>query len=122
MERGRITKERILDTAQTLVLDKGFAATSIDDIITATGVTKGAFFHHFRSKGDLAHRLVERFAANDFALFDEWDRRAEALSEFRSVVGVAARAAQLPTEPDKKVRRLMESRAAARRRSFYFRV
>lgn len=81
MERGRITKERILDTAQTLVLDKGFAATSLDDIIKATGVTKGAFFHHFRSKGDLAHRLVERFAANDFALFDEWDRRAEALSD-----------------------------------------
>jgi TetR/AcrR family transcriptional regulator, transcriptional repressor for nem operon len=81
MARGHDTKERILETAQTLVLEKGFSGTSLDDIIKATGVTKGAFFHHFSSKGELAHRLVERFAENDFAMFDEWDRRAEALSD-----------------------------------------
>ena len=74
--RGTDTKERILDTAEALVLEKGFSATSLDDIISATGLTKGAFFHHFRSKSDLARKLVERFAANDFALFDEWSRRA----------------------------------------------
>ncbi len=79
--RGQDTKERILDTAQTLVLDKGFSATSLDDIIKAAGLTKGAFFHHFRSKGDLARKLVERFADNDFELFDEMDRRAEALAD-----------------------------------------
>jgi len=81
MARGQDTKDKILDTAQSLVMAKGFSATSLDDILKAAGVTKGAFFHHFQSKGDLAHRLVERFAANDFAMFDEWDRRAEALSE-----------------------------------------
>jgi len=80
-ERGQDTKERILATAQTLVLDKGFSATSLDDIIKSTGVTKGAFFHHFRSKGDLAINLVERFAENDFQLFDEFDARADALSD-----------------------------------------
>ncbi len=80
-DRGHDTKERILDAAQTQVLEKGFAATSIDDILKATGVTKGAFFHHFRSKSDLARQLVERFADNDFQMFDEWDRRAEALAD-----------------------------------------
>ncbi len=80
-DRGEITKERIFDAAQTQVLEKGFAATSIDDIIKATGMTKGAFFHHFRSKSDLARQLVERFADNDFKMFDEWDRRAEALAD-----------------------------------------
>jgi TetR/AcrR family transcriptional repressor of nem operon len=79
--RGTDTKERILDTAEALVLEKGFSATSLDDIISATGLTKGAFFHHFRSKSDLARKLVERFAANDFALFDEWSRRAETLAD-----------------------------------------
>jgi TetR/AcrR family transcriptional repressor of nem operon len=81
MARGQDTKERILESAQSLVLEKGFSGTSLDDIIKSTGVTKGAFFHHFKSKGDLAHRLMERFAANDFAMFDEWDRRAETLSD-----------------------------------------
>ena len=79
--RGQDTKERILGTAQTLVLDKGFSATTLDDIIRSAGVTKGAFFHHFSSKSDLAKKLVERFAAMDFSAFDEWDRRADALGE-----------------------------------------
>jgi TetR/AcrR family transcriptional repressor of nem operon len=81
MEQGRSTKDRILDSAQTIVLEKGFSATSLDDILKATGVTKGAFFHHFRSKADLAHKLVERFAEQDFAAFEEWNRRADTLAE-----------------------------------------
>ena len=36
---------------------------------------------HFQSKSDLAQKLIERFAANDFAMFDEWDRRADALAD-----------------------------------------
>ncbi len=81
MERGQDTKKRILDSAQRLVLERGFSATSLDNIIQETGVTKGAFFHHFRSKADLAEQLIERFAEYDFAMFDEWDRRANALSD-----------------------------------------
>lgn len=80
-ERGQDTKGRILDTAQSLMLEKGFSGTSIDDILKGAEVTKGAFFHHFRSKADLARSLVERFAEMDFALFDEWDRRSEALAD-----------------------------------------
>ncbi len=79
--RGHDTKKHILKEAQALVLGRGFSATSLDNIIQAAGVTKGAFFHHFDSKNDLAHQLIERFAELDFALFDEWDRRAEALSD-----------------------------------------
>ncbi len=81
MAKGEDTKNRILEMAQSLVMEKGFSATSLDDILKAAGVTKGAFFHHFQSKADLAQKLVERFAASDFAMFEEWDRRAEALSE-----------------------------------------
>lgn len=80
-ERGQDTRTRILDTAQALVLEKGFAATSLDDIIKATGLTKGAFFHHFRSKADLAQKLIGRFAENDFAIFAEWSRTADALAD-----------------------------------------
>ena len=50
MERGHDTKERILDTSQALILENGFAATSLHNILKTTGVTKGAFFHHFDSK------------------------------------------------------------------------
>ncbi len=68
--KGADTRERILDAAQALVLARGFAGTALDDILDGTGLTKGAFFHHFRSKGELGRALVERWAENDFAMFE----------------------------------------------------
>jgi AcrR family transcriptional regulator len=73
--KGTETKDRILDTAKGSAAGRGFAATSLDDIISATGLTK-VRSSTTRSKADLARKLVERFAANDFQLFDDWERRA----------------------------------------------
>ncbi len=47
-------RTKLLDAAMTLVREKGYAGTSIDDLCKAAGVTKGAFFHHFASKEALA--------------------------------------------------------------------
>ncbi len=47
-------KEKILDAALSVIRAKGYSATSVDDLCAAAGVTKGAFFHHFKSKEDLA--------------------------------------------------------------------
>ena len=69
-----------MDTAQDLILEQGFAGTSLDAILDGVGVTKGAFFHHFRSKQALAHALVERFAEADRALLRRTLERAERLS------------------------------------------
>jgi TetR/AcrR family transcriptional regulator, transcriptional repressor for nem operon len=76
---GARTRTAIMDAAQDLILQQGFAATSIDQIIERTGVTKGAFFYHFKSKSDLAHSLVERYAAVDAAHLERTLDRAEKL-------------------------------------------
>ncbi|MDN5765086.1 MAG: TetR/AcrR family transcriptional regulator [Humibacillus sp.] len=68
---GSSTRERILDAAERLVIDNGFAATSVDRVIADASSSKGAFFHHFQSKNDLAKALVERYAAADRAHLDE---------------------------------------------------
>jgi TetR/AcrR family transcriptional repressor of nem operon len=47
-------REKILDAAVAVIRAKGYAATTVDDLCGKAGVTKGAFFHHFRSKDDLA--------------------------------------------------------------------
>src|SRR5687767_7290505 len=47
-------KDKLLEAAVHVVRQKGYAATSVDDLCEAAGVTKGAFFHHFESKEDLA--------------------------------------------------------------------
>jgi TetR/AcrR family transcriptional repressor of nem operon len=59
------TRERILDAAQALILDHGFGSTTVEAVVGRAGITKGAFFHHFRSKSDLARTLIDRFAAMD---------------------------------------------------------
>jgi TetR/AcrR family transcriptional repressor of nem operon len=47
-------RDKILAAALSVIRTKGYAATSVDDLCAAAGVTKGAFFHHFKSKDDLA--------------------------------------------------------------------
>jgi TetR/AcrR family transcriptional regulator, transcriptional repressor for nem operon len=74
------TRTRIMDAAEALILDHGFAGTTVDSVIRKAGVTKGAFFHHFASKALLGHALVERFAAADAELFEHEMQRAERLS------------------------------------------
>lgn len=60
--------------------EQGFAATSIDAVIERAGVTKGAFFHHFRSKAALGLALVQRFAERDEKILDHFVTRVEKLS------------------------------------------
>jgi TetR/AcrR family transcriptional regulator, transcriptional repressor for nem operon len=67
---GSATRERILDTAERLMTDQGYNATSLDQVIAASSSSKGAFFHHFRSKADLAMRLVERYVVSDLSHLD----------------------------------------------------
>ncbi len=55
------TKENLLDAAEQLMLAKGFVATTLDQICAAAGVTKGSFFHYFKSKEDLGKAVLERF-------------------------------------------------------------
>jgi len=78
---GTATKQRILETAERLVIENGFAATSIDEVIAASATSKGAFFHHFESKLDLARSLVARYAAADIEQLNRAVAEAEATTD-----------------------------------------
>lgn len=56
-------KTKLLDTALSVIRAKGYSATPVDDISQAAGVTKGAFFHHFKSKEELAVSAAGHFSA-----------------------------------------------------------
>lgn len=77
---GTATRNKILDTAETMILNQGYSATSIDKLVAQAGVTKGSFFHHFDNKAALARTLVERFARGDLELYAANKARAEGLS------------------------------------------
>jgi TetR/AcrR family transcriptional repressor of nem operon len=68
---GTATRTRILDAAEHLVIENGYAATSVDQVLSRSGSSKGAFFHHFSSKADLGEQLVERYAQGDVAALHE---------------------------------------------------
>src|SRR5918998_2874739 len=78
---GTATRERILDAAQSLVLQRGFAGTSVDAVLAAASVTKGGFFHHFPSKQALGLALVERYAVVDLQALEDFMTGAEASSD-----------------------------------------
>jgi TetR/AcrR family transcriptional repressor of nem operon len=48
------SKTKLLDAALHVIRAKGYSATTLDDICMKAGVTKGSFFHHFKSKDELA--------------------------------------------------------------------
>jgi AcrR family transcriptional regulator len=79
--RGSETRERILEIAEGAVLAKGFAATSIDELIAAVGITKSGFFYHFKDKGELAKAMLLRYLERDKALLDNLFSRADELNE-----------------------------------------
>ena len=58
------TKHKLLDAAQELMLAKGYTATSVDEVCTKAGLTKGSFFHYFDGKEDLGKEVAERFYAS----------------------------------------------------------
>lgn len=65
------TKRHLLDAGITLMRRKGFNATSVDEICLEAEVTKGAFFHYFKSKEDLAKAALLWFQENRTASFAE---------------------------------------------------
>ena len=79
--KGERTREKILDLAYEMVVLKGFAATSIEELVEAAGITKSGFFYHFRDKNDLAQAVMDRFFANVGERIDATGARARELTE-----------------------------------------
>lgn len=59
-DRGRATRERILDAASELFYRQGVSATGLDQVIAASGTGKGQLYHYFADKRALVHAVVDR--------------------------------------------------------------
>ena len=63
------SKDKLLDAALREFRVRGYAATTVDDVCNAAGVTKGSFFHHFKSKEELAVLATRHWNDTTGALF-----------------------------------------------------
>lgn len=58
-EKGNVTRARIVETARELFHKNGVRATSIDQILEASGTGKSQFYHYFNSKEDIVHEVLK---------------------------------------------------------------
>jgi TetR/AcrR family transcriptional repressor of nem operon len=64
-------RAKLLEAALSVIRAKGYSATSVDELCMAAGVTKGAFFHHFKSKDALGVAAADYWSEVTGALFAE---------------------------------------------------
>jgi len=59
-EDALLTKEKILDAALQVFIEKGYSQTSLEDVVNRLSMTRGAFYWHYKDKGDLLRQLILR--------------------------------------------------------------
>jgi len=82
--RGTGAREKLVEAARTLMLAKGYPATTVDEICKEAGVTKGSFYHFFKAKEEIGlaaledyqRRQRERLMSGAFARMDDPVERA----------------------------------------------
>src|SRR5207249_9696668 len=85
VREGRQTRDAILTAAKRLMLIKGYNATSLDDLLGASGVGKGSFYHYFESKEDL------RSEEHTSELQSRFDLVCRLLLEKKKVLSICSR-------------------------------
>ncbi|QGX99460.1 TetR/AcrR family transcriptional regulator [Roseovarius faecimaris] len=74
-------RDKLMTVAELAILEKGYAATSIEEVIAEVGITKSGFFYHFRDKSELVKAILERHLIAEDAWFESMFSRARELSD-----------------------------------------
>lgn len=75
------TRARLLNIAEASVLEKGFEATSIEEIVAGANISRSGFFYHFKDKNALARAMLERYIETENDLYDDLFARARELND-----------------------------------------
>ena len=67
------TRDRIIETADRLFYQQGFEATSFANIASAVGISRGNFYHHFKTKDDILDAVINQRLANTEQMLDHWE-------------------------------------------------
>lgn len=80
------TKQRLIAAGLRLMLERGYHALGIQQLLVETDVPKGSFYHHFETKEDFALQVIDAYMANVHALLDATlsDRRRPPLARVRN--------------------------------------
>ena len=80
MAWGR-TKEAIVTAADDLFYQQGFESTSFADVSGAVGISRGNFYHHFKTKDEILDAVIDRRISDRQALLDQWEAGGKSPAE-----------------------------------------
>jgi len=87
---GRTTRERIVEAADELFYRQGFEHTSFTDIADAVQISRGNFYHHFRTKDEILAAVIALRLANTRRMLEQWegatDDPAECIRSFINIL------------------------------------
>ena len=78
--KGKVRKE-ILSTAVTIFAEKGYEATSVDEIVEKMGIAKGTFYYYFKTKEDVFHEIIDEGVAQLYLLMNASIKKLETKEE-----------------------------------------
>ena len=88
-EDALITKEKLINTAMKVFLSEGFDESKLEDIAAKVGVTRGAFYWHFKDKKDLLESVIEYKDIESIKLCsDIFDSELSAFEKLRKIVSL----------------------------------
>jgi AcrR family transcriptional regulator len=71
------TRDRIVESADDLFYRQGFEHTSFSDVAAAVNISRGNFYHHFKSKDDILTAVIERRLAHTRGMLQQWESEAQ---------------------------------------------
>ena len=80
------TRQKIVAAAKNLFSTHGYSEATIDDIITAVGITKGAFYHYFKSKEIICIEIIDDIQKDYQNIFETLPKDADPLEKLRAVI------------------------------------
>jgi AcrR family transcriptional regulator len=72
-EKGEVSRQQIIETANRLFYQRGYNQTSFSDIAEAARIPRGNFYYHFKTKDDILAAVVDYRIENIRALLADWD-------------------------------------------------
>lgn len=84
-----LTRERIIKEADRLFYERGYDSTTFSDIAETVGISRGNFYHHFKTKGDILAAVIDKRLAERQRLLDAWEaQNDDAASRIRSFIHI----------------------------------
>lgn len=86
---GNATRDQIIEAADRLFYRQGYERTSFADVAGAVGISRGNFYHHFKTKDDILDAVISRRLEGTRAMLDGWESTGDTASDrIKSFIGI----------------------------------